>query len=310
MKKQRNSPLFLLIVAMLTTSNGLTNGFKDPASSLATTRIHQVRGGSSVEEAAVEAGVDLLSKENLGAFFAVNGVLLGLGFQFATGLMMKIMHNFELGKPPANKAVYKAGASMLAYGTLAYGTVLAKLEPEKAMGYSLVPIVANLGLQDILEDDKSGTHKLEAGCLALIFVYCAYQLIKNGMDSFSVLFPVSALGLLSVLSILIPSKMMTLLEYSSEDAKGKGDEPEAYQMKFITQATGVHTLCYLAQFLAFYYGKDPFEAVGYAAGVTALLAIPVCIAGPNLRKSNAPLWPMYPFIVLFSYMAKKMVFDD
>ena len=71
MKKQQNSTVFFLVAATLAISNGMTHALKDPASP-AIQRIHRIPcgGSSTVEEATVEAGKELLSKENLGAFFA------------------------------------------------------------------------------------------------------------------------------------------------------------------------------------------------------------------------------------------------
>lgn len=40
-------------------------------------------------------GTEFLSKENLTSFIAVHGLLMGAGFEFASNLMMKLMHNYH-----------------------------------------------------------------------------------------------------------------------------------------------------------------------------------------------------------------------
>ena len=77
-------------------------------------------------------------------------------------------------------------------------------------------------------------------------------------------------------------------------------------MRFITQAIGVHCLCYLAQFMALWKGQDAYKAVGYSTLVRAPLALIVCILMPSMRKSGAPVAPMIPFLGLYSFTAWKL----
>ena len=56
----------------------------------------RVRGDDSVDETIAElVSTEFLSKENLTSFIAVHGLLMGAGFEFASNLMMKLMHNYH-----------------------------------------------------------------------------------------------------------------------------------------------------------------------------------------------------------------------
>ena len=110
-----------------------------------------------------------------------------------------------------------------------------------------------------------------------------------------------AIGSIDVLSILLPDKMMQLLEYTTDF------QPNDYKLRFVTQAAGVHSLCHLAQFFALWQGKDPITSVGYSAITTAVLGLLVCVIGPNLRKSDAPLAPISPLIGMYAFMSWKLL---
>ena len=89
-------------------------------------------------------GTEFLSKENLTSFIAVHGLLMGAGFEFASNLMMKLMHNYHDKDTQANQASRLAGAQMCAFGLISNLSVVKNVSPTKAMGWSLVPLVAHI----------------------------------------------------------------------------------------------------------------------------------------------------------------------
>ena len=105
----------------------------------------RVRGDDSVDETIAElVSTEFLSKENLTSFIAVHGLLMGAGFEFASNLMMKLMHNYHDKDTQANQASRLAGAQMCAFGLISYLSVVKNFSPTKAMGWSLVPLVAHI----------------------------------------------------------------------------------------------------------------------------------------------------------------------
>jgi len=265
----------------------------------------RVRGGDSADEAIAElVSKEFLSKENLTTFFAVNGLLMGAGFEFASNLAMKLMHNYNDKDTPANHASRLAGAHMCAYGLISYLSVMKNVSPTKAMGWSLVPLVAHIFVRDILESSKSRFYQKAAATVSLIIAICAASLITDQGPAPTAVAAGTVLiliGSIDVLSILLPDKMMQVLEYTTDF------QPNDYKLRFVTQAVGVHSLCHLAQFFALWQGKDPITSVGYSAITTAILGLLVCVIGPNLRKSGAPLAPIFPFIGLYAFMSWKIL---
>ena len=108
-----------------------------------------------------------------------------------------------------------------------------------------------------------------------------------------------AIGSIDVLSILLPDKMMQLLEYTTDF------QPNDYKLRFVTQAAGVHSLCHLAQFFALWQGKDPITSVGYSAITTAVLGLLVCVIG-----LDAPLAPIFPLIGMYAFMSWKLLWSQ
>ena len=100
--------------------------------------------------------------------------------------------------------------------------------------------------------------------------------------------------------------MMKILEVKSSSNTAKVAKATDYQMKFVTQAIGVHCICYLAQFVSLWKGSDALLAIGYSALVTAVLGPIVCIIMPNMRKGGAPVAPMIPFTALYFFMAYRL----
>ena len=96
----------------------------------------RVRGDDSVDETIAElVSTEFLSKENLTSFIAVHGLLMGAGFEFASNLMMKLMHNYHDKDTQANQASRLAGAQMCAFGLISYLSVVKNFSPTKAMGW-------------------------------------------------------------------------------------------------------------------------------------------------------------------------------
>ncbi|KAL9191155.1 hypothetical protein ACHAXT_000861 [Thalassiosira profunda] len=260
-----------------------------------------VRGGDvSIDSGLATSGI--LSKENLGTFFAVNGLLLGAGQSLVPNVMMLLLHGYTEKDTPSNKAVRLAGANMLAWGLLPYLTVVSKMEPTKAMGWSIVPIIAHLVVRDAMEvDAKSQSHRTRAAVVSAVLACCAASLIMGENETIATWVVLVLIGSIDVLSILFPDMMMQALEHTTDF------QLDDYKLRFVTQAISVHSLVHLTLFLALSLGKDPLTAVGYSALFTAVSNVIFCIIGPNMRKSGAPLGPMVPFLGIFTFISWKLL---
>lgn len=245
----------------------------------------------------------ILSTKNLATFFAVNGLVLGIGFQLSYDFMMKMLHNYSEKQTPANHAARFAGSHMLGYGILPFLTVVVKGIPvTRAIGWSILPIVVQT-LRDAAVSNKSDSYKKGALAVSLVIGTCALALISGTMlpSGVATWIVMALLGSIDVLSIIFPDKMMQVLEYTSDF------QPEDYQLRFVTQAVGVHSLCHLIMIYALNKGENPIRAVGYSALLTAILGVLVCIIAPNMRKSGSPVGPMVPFTAMFTYMAWRLL---
>lgn len=277
----------------------LGSGFSSP-----TNTILQVRGG---------AMDDWVTPEKLTGLFAGLGLFNGILFTFATDLAMKLFHNYhdcastEDGKA-ASRAAASAGASMLGYGLLSYLTAVRGMETEPAMAWSLLPMFLHLALP--FNTNKSVKAQRPAGIVAAALLISAVSLTLGDRFPLSkdaaALITLGTMGIVASLCIVLPVTMIHKLETAPKNKKGIMEENPSYRMKFVTQATGTHTMVYLALYLALWKGADAHQAVGYAALTTALLSLSVCGVGPNMRKSGAPMGPMIPLTTLFSYMAWKL----
>jgi len=130
-------------------------------------------------------------------------------FEFSSNLMMKLMHKYN------DKGSRLAGEQMCPYGGLiSYLSVMMNVSPTKAMGWSLVPLVEHIFVRDILESSKSRFYQKAAANVSLIIAVCAASLITDqgpptAVAAGTVLI---LIGSIELLSILLPDKMMQVLE--------------------------------------------------------------------------------------------------
>ena len=182
----------------------------------------------------------------------VNGLLLGVGQSLVPNVIMLLLHGYTEKDTPSNKAGRLIGANMLAWGLLPYLTVVSKMEPTKAMGWSLVPIVAHLVLRDVTEANaKSQSHRTRAAVVSGVLACCATSLIMGENETIATWVVLVLIGSIDVLSILFPDKMMQMLEHTTDF------QLDDYKLRFVTQSVGVHSLIHLTLFLALSLARIP-----------------------------------------------------
>ena len=267
-------------------------------------------------------------------------MMTGIVFTFASSFAMKVFHNYgpdmSDGTQDGTVASRVAGVNALSYGLLTYLAVINKeLLPNlhHVLGYTLLPNILHISIREIFQSNKSRNYKRIATMVSVILCVCSYSLVHDDHTSLlstdhAAYLSVGILGTISILRIFLPDTMMYLLELDStatygtsskqETTKTKKKNPASsssslqsklnYQLKFVCQAAGVHTLDYLLLFYLLYKGMDPIEAVGYALIGNVALAVPICLF-PNspLRNSGSNVSLMYGFMSLYVYMAYKMI---
>ena len=191
---------------------------------------------------------------------------------------------------------------MRAYGLLPFLAVVKDVPATKAIGWSMLPITLHT-LHDAATSTKSPGYKKAAVAVSLALGTCAVALVTGSTlpSDLAAWVILLVLGSVDILSILFPDKMMQMLEYTTTFKQND------YQLRFVTQSIGVHSLCHLSMVWALTKGENPLRAVGYSTFLTAILGTVVCIIQPNMRKSGAPVEPMIPFTAMFAYMAWKLL---
>lgn len=218
---------------------------------------------------------ELLSAENLAKLFAINNMATGIGVQFAPQMMMKKLRNFE--KSAGNEEARIVGAYAFSYGLLPFLSMIQNVDPLEAMAWSLVQIAAHLLYRDVDRSSKSPSYKKNAAVTASTLLVCAYYLATGGSIAAVALIPIIFLGTIGVLQILFPGFMIQALELvTTPDGEFFKNKPTDYELRVVTQGSGLHSLCYLVQFFALWKGTDAVRAVGYSMAIAAALFVLVC----------------------------------
>lgn len=254
----------------------------------------------------------------------------GIFFTFFSNFSMKVFHNYSKEMSDGTDGTIAsrvAGVNILSYGLLTYLAVVNKeLLPNihHVLGYTLVPNILHIIIREIFQSNKSRNYKRVATIVAVILSTCSYSLVHDDHTSLlstddAVYLSVGILGTISTLRFLLPDTMMYLLELDSTATYGSKTATTSssssllqsklfYQLKFVCQSSGVHTLGYIVPFYLLYKGMDAIKAIGYALCTIVGLGAPICIF-PNspLRNSGSNVSLMYGFLSVFAYMAYKMI---